>query len=97
MARIEVQGDKLVITCDLNVKPTLSKSGKSHMVDTTNGFTKFSTPFGTVGISLNVNTTDEGYGRDGRKVERAAPQIVKPANGAAASGGASAPAARMAR
>lgn len=61
MAHIEVQGDKLIITVDLNTKPVLSPSGKTHGIDSSHGFQAFSTPFGAAMVSLNVATKDPKY------------------------------------
>ena len=50
----EIKNDKLVITCDISKevleKAAISKSGKSHIVASTNGFTGY----GPVKMSLNV-------------------------------------------
>ena len=52
----QIQGDKLVITIDLNAKGTTSKSGKSEILATTGGFIGVSTgkPGGMISLSLNV-------------------------------------------
>lgn len=50
----EIKGDKLVLTIDVSAaareKAGPSKSGKSRVLATTSGFTRF----GDVGVSLNV-------------------------------------------
>ena len=53
---IKVDGDKLVITIDVSKKALEgalpSKSGKTRIVASTNGFTNY----GAVGLSLNCTT-----------------------------------------
>jgi hypothetical protein len=44
----------LTITVDTNAKGAASKSGKSMVIATTNGFVTASSPSGDVRISLNV-------------------------------------------
>ena len=80
MANIEVQGDKLIITCDLTNKPVLTASGKTYGVDTTHGFVNYSVPgMGTLMISLNVNTRDANFGKTAAKAAAPQPTIVKAA------------------
>ncbi len=45
----KIEGDKLIITLDLNSKQ-LSKSGKSYMLATSNGFKNI----GDISVSYNV-------------------------------------------
>jgi hypothetical protein len=73
MARIEVQGNDLVIRLPLNVKPVQSGSGKSNIIDTTRGFVGHTTPFGDIKVGLNVITTDPNYAA--RVVPKAAPKV----------------------
>jgi len=49
MTNFKIEGDKLIITLDLNSK-TPSKSGKSIMLATSNGFKNF----GDISVSYNV-------------------------------------------
>lgn len=66
MARIEVEGNELVIRVDLGAALVPSSSGKMMMLDSTHGFTNLSTPQGTIAISLNVGTRDQNYGATAR-------------------------------
>ena len=75
MARIEVQGNDLVICLPLNVKPVQSGSGKSNIIDTTRGFVGHTTPFGDIKVGLNVITTDPNYAA--RVTPKAAPIAAK--------------------
>ena len=53
---VKIEGDKLVITIDVSAKALAaalpSKSGKTRLVASTNGFTNY----GDVGLSLNCTT-----------------------------------------
>jgi len=84
--KLSVEGSELVIRIALNdAKPVLSKSGKSQVIASTEGFTNISTPFGTVKIGMNVITTDNdwtGGARSGPLPEQPKPALVK--NGGAA-------------
>lgn len=50
----EVSGDKLIITVDLSVEGSASKSGKSIIIGSTQGNKSVETPGGEVTIGLNV-------------------------------------------
>jgi hypothetical protein len=50
----EIKGKKLILTLDLQ-KPEVSKSGKSMIVATTNGFVKTSLEVGGKQVSVAVN------------------------------------------
>ena len=67
------QGNDLIVTIPLNVKPTASKSGKSRIVASTGGFVSVSTPFGIVKLGVNVITTDDEFGKMG--APKPAPKI----------------------
>jgi hypothetical protein len=49
---ITVQGKKLIIEVDLTKDLGVSKSGKSHIIATTNGFTQVT---GEQGVAVNLN------------------------------------------
>jgi hypothetical protein len=49
---ITVEGKKLLIEVDLTKDLGVSKSGKSHIIGTTNGFTQVE---GEQGVSVNLN------------------------------------------
>lgn len=77
--KIETVGENLVITVPLNVKPAPSKSGKSMVIATTNGFVRQSTAFGVVSVGLNVTGAADGTytGRPQGAPEPAKPALVK--------------------
>lgn len=52
--KAKIDGKKLVLTMDLQ-EPALSKSGKTHIVATTNGFTQTSAEVNGEAISVSVN------------------------------------------
>lgn len=58
--QVKIEGNVLTISVDIskeaftNAKP--SASGKTKVVDSSHGFTNFSTPNGMVGLSLNCTT-----------------------------------------
>ncbi len=85
--KIAVEGTELVVRIPLDTKGTLSKSGKSHVLGSTEGFTSVSTLFGTVKIGLNVITTDgadwQGGLREGKLPVQPAPTLVKTGGAAA--------------
>lgn len=58
--KVDVAGNTLTITVDLSVKGTVSKSGKSSVIASTQGNQKVDTPIGSVAIGLNVYTSAEG-------------------------------------
>jgi hypothetical protein len=76
--KMEQVGSELVIRIPLNVKLQPSKSGKSMVIASTNGFTNRNTDFGDVKIGLNVITTDTAYGK-GDHLGAGAPKLVKTA------------------
>ena len=57
---MKIEGDILTITFDVSKKALAdaqpSKSGKTRVVATTNGFSNYTTPHGQVAISLNATT-----------------------------------------
>jgi hypothetical protein len=82
MAKIEVQGNELIIRVNLDVAGALSSSGKSHVLDSTNGFVGLSTAFGMAKIGLNIITSDDNWCGGGKAPEQrraavAAPSLVK--------------------
>jgi len=86
--KLTIEGSDLVIRVALNdAKPILSKSGKSHVIGSTEGFTNLSTPYGTLKIGMNVITTDDGWtggAKAGPLPAQPAPTLVKTNGGAAA-------------
>ena len=75
---ISCEGNDLVIRVPLNIKGSVSKSGKSHVIGSTEGFAGASTPFGMVKIGLNVITTDTAWAGGGEgKPAVATPTLVK--------------------
>jgi hypothetical protein len=75
--KIAIEGNELVIRVDLNTRGTLSKSGKSQVLASTEGFTSVTVPqFGSVKIGLNVITTDSDW-TGGPRPEAAKPSLVK--------------------
>ena len=77
MNTIAIEGTELVIRVNLAGKPIPSKSGKSLVIDSTQGFVRVSTPLGTCSIGLNVVTSDENWGLNGRTAPQPAPTLVK--------------------
>jgi hypothetical protein len=55
------ESGKLVIEIDLNTKGATSKSGKSQVLASTEGFTLVSTPYGSAKLGLNLITTDAAW------------------------------------
>ena len=51
----------LVIEIDLNTKGAISKSGKSNVIASTEGFKAVSTAFGIAKLGLNLITTDAAW------------------------------------
>lgn len=85
--KIAIEGNELVIRVDLNTRGVLSKSGKSNVIASTEGFTSVNAPqFGTLKIGLNVITTDADWTGGGlaAKPAGATPALVKNGNGGAA-------------
>ncbi len=75
--KIAIEGNELVIRVDLNTKGTLSKSGKSQVIASTEGFTSVHVPqFGTVKLGMNVITTDDAW-TGGPRPSPAQPALVK--------------------
>lgn len=75
MAQIEIDGETLVIRVPLNVAGSDSKSGKSRVLDSTNGFVGLATGMGMVKVGLNVITSDANWS-GGRKAAPT-PALVK--------------------
>jgi len=57
---VKINGDTLIITIDISKAAFKdapnSASGKSRVVASTHGFTNYTTPNGTLGLSLNATT-----------------------------------------
>jgi hypothetical protein len=74
---IKTEGTELVIRIDLNAKAEVSKSGKSHVIGSSNGFVGQSTEFGTVKIGFNVITTDANWAGGATAKPAPTPSLVK--------------------
>lgn len=72
---ITIEGQDLLIRVPLANAPSLSKSGKSQVIDSTNGFVSFATPRGICKIGLNVITSDQAWAK--QLPSEAKPQLVK--------------------